>query len=68
MKSGNNDILKQIPLLDLQPHQWGGMRLPLSFTPDLPNCFVECTDTGDLVADEVYMLYFFYWDKIIRRQ
>jgi len=67
MISGGNDIIRKLPIYDLDPSNYNGLRFPFSFNPDLPKCYVECVDTANLVADQVYIFYFYYWDKVIRR-
>ncbi len=67
MVSGGRDIVKRLPLHNLNVASFGGWKSPLSFKPDLSKSFFEIPDTGDLVADEVFLLFVEYWDKTIRR-
>ncbi|MBA7514352.1 hypothetical protein ES705_06380 [subsurface metagenome] len=67
VSSKGDEILKRIPLRDFDPYNYFGFEFVFSFIPDLPKCYVECVDTTDLVEDQVYMFYLFFYDKIIRR-
>lgn len=67
ISSKGNEIIKKVPLYDLDPYFFKGIKFVFSFIPDLPKCYIECVDITDLIEDNVYMLYLFFWEKMRRR-
>lgn len=55
------EIIKQMPLVNLAVGSFEGWKFPFSFKMDLSKSFFEIPDTADLVENEAYVLFFFYF-------
>lgn len=63
------EIIRKIPVVSIRSANLYGFRIPFdNIEIDFPNSYFEIPDTADTVADEVFFLNIYYYDRIIGKK
>lgn len=67
MVTGDNEKIRRLPLENLNMAGYEGWKPFFDIIPDFPKSYIEIPNIEETSEDEAYLLFFYYWDKIIRR-